>query len=94
MIYFSGLLICPFFLCSQTVSFLLYIPFIDVFTFYLGTSVHIQQADIVLLQCAVIMFLFYLDSTHRCLASPLYIHQQCYKSHHDRYVSTVCICTF
>ena len=44
------------------------------FYIYLGTEVHIQQADIVLLQCAVIMFLFYLDSTHLRLASSLYIY--------------------
>ena len=42
--------------------------------FCVGTPVHIQQADIVLLQRAVIVFVFYLDSTHVRLASSLYIH--------------------
>ena len=94
IVFFPGLLICPSFLCVQKVCFLLYIPFFDVFIFCLGISVHIQQADIVLLQCAVVMFLFYLDFTHGRLASSLHIYYQCYKSHYDRYVSTVCTCAF
>ena len=69
----SALLICPPFLCSQQVSFLLYIPFFNVFMFCLGISAHIQQADIVLLRCAVIIFMFHLTFTHGRLASSLYI---------------------
>ena len=74
ILFFRGLLICPSFLRSQQVSFLLHIPFFDVFMCCLGTSVHTQQADIVLLQCTVAMFLFYVDFTHGRLASSLYIY--------------------
>ena len=88
--FFSRLLICHSSLCSQQVSFLLHILFFDVLMCCLGTSVHIQQANTVLLQCTVVMFLFYLTFTYGRLASSLSIHYQRYKSHYDRYVSTVC----
>ena len=74
VVFLSRLLICSSLLCPQEVSFLWYLPPFNVFIFCLATSVHIQQAGFVLLQCAVIMCLFYLAVTHGHLASSLYIY--------------------
>jgi hypothetical protein len=74
--FFSGLLTCsrPF-LCLQKVGlFLVFCFFFEVFIPFLGTSAHIRQTVIVLLQCAVIMFLFYLDFTNRRIAPTFYIY--------------------
>ena len=74
VVFLSCLLICSSLLCSQDVSCLWYLSPFNVFIFCLATSVHIQQAGFVLLQCAVNMCLFYLAVTHGHLASSLYIY--------------------
>ena len=48
----------PLCACRKWV-FLLYFPFFPDFILFLGTAVHIQQIDIVLLQRAVLILLLY-----------------------------------
>jgi hypothetical protein len=50
--------------------------FFAVYILFLGTAVHIRQIHIVLLQCTVIILLFYLRFTKECLASSLYPYKQ------------------
>jgi hypothetical protein len=67
-----GLLICS--LRSQKVSFsVVFSIFRCSHLFFPGAAVSILQTGIVLLQCTVIIFLFYFDFTNRRSASSLYI---------------------
>ena len=72
--FFTPPLICPpFSVLAESWFFFLYFPFFDVFIPFLGTSAHFKQTKIVLLQCAVIIFLFYLDFTDKTY-SPVFVY--------------------
>ena len=69
----------------------IFVFFFDLLILFLETSVYMRQIDIVLLQCAVIIFLFCLDFTDPHSALSLHIYQE---SLDDWCISTVCLCTF
>ena len=64
LVFFWSADLSPFFCACRKLVFFLYFPFFDAFIPFLGTLAHIEQTDIVLLQCAVVIFLFYLDCTN------------------------------
>ena len=65
LVFFWSADLSPFFCaCRELGFFFLYFPFFDAFIPFLGTLAHIKQTDIILLQCAVAIFLFYLDCTN------------------------------